>query len=324
MSVITNPISNIPKLAASHVRGWSEVWSDQLGADINHACDVEIVKAEEVFIEHGVNFGGTLNLFGGANETLFDRLNRVAECKNVISLDIPMPDFGAQLKKRIGAASTFNKITEEWCNRISQGLNKSECLKQEDLLQLFPDKFTGAIFGDSHSPAFSHSSDVVLRKNGRTLFGMLKQGLGSELTGIRNPKKITFSLGSIDIRHHILRHTDSNVEDIVSEYVKQGSEVSNMFNCEVWYCAPVPVEHEGRKLPKTGYYKGTPFFGSRQERLDLTFRFIELLDKKSGGKLVMPPEAWYNMDGEEYAVKYMENASSVHISPQHYRRKTWQ
>lgn len=324
MSVITNPISNIPKLAASHVRGWSEVWSDQLGADINHACDTDILKAEEVFIEHGVNFGGTLNLFGGANETLFDRLNRVADCKNVISLDIPMPDFGAQLKKRIGATSTCEKITEAWCDHISQKLNSAECLKQEDLLQLFPDKFRGAIFGDSHSPAFSHSSDIVLRKNGRTLFGMLKQGLGSELGDIKISGKITFSLGSIDIRHHILRHSDFNLDDFITEYVRQGNGLSSKFNCEVWYCAPVPVEHEGRKLPKTGYYKGTPFFGSRQERLDLTLRFIDLLNKKSGGKVVMPPEAWYNMIGEEYAKTYMENASSVHISPQHYRRKNWQ
>jgi hypothetical protein len=85
----------------------------------------------------------------------------------------------------------------------------------------------------------------------------------------------------------------------------------------------VPVEYEDRKLPKTGYYKGTPFYGSRDQRLELTYRFIDRLNKRCSGRIVSPPNSWYTMDGEKYAKTFMENSSSVHISPEYYRRKDW-
>ena len=121
---------------------------------------------------------------------------------------------------------------------------------------------------------------------------------------------------------HLLRHKD-NLEEMIKEYVRQGQEIEKEYNADVWYSAPVPVEYEGRKLPKTGYFKGTPFYGSREDRLALTLRFIDLLNKHSGNKVVMPPSGWYSMDGEQYAKKYMENSSSVHISPEYYRRYGW-
>jgi hypothetical protein len=40
-------------------------------------------------------------------------------------------------------------------------------------------------------------------------------------------------------------------------------------------------------------------------------------------KVVSPPADWYTMDGEEYAKKYMELSSSVHIAPINYRRFNW-
>ena len=323
MKVITNPISNIPQLRNSHVLAWSLVWADQLGAKIDHRCSPDIHNYKTVFIEHGVNFGGTLNLFGGATKEIYERINRVMQHPDVVSLDFDMPEWGEQLRKRIGAPTTCEEITNEWCDSLSERIKKIPSLKQEDLLS-FSDKFTGISIGDSHTPAFSQQNDIVLRANGKTLFGSLGAGIIKDFRGLKPFGEITLSYGSIDIRHHILRHAGFNLDEMISEYVKQGQAIEKQYDSEVFYCAPVPVEHEGRKLPKTGYYKGTPFFGARQERLDLTLRFIDLINKKSGGKVIMPPEAWYNMDGEEYAVKYMENASSVHISPQHYRRKNWQ
>lgn len=317
MKIITNPISNIPKLANSHVRGWSQVWAEQLEADIDHKCSANILNADLVYIEHGVNFGGTLNLFGGATEDIFNRINNLVQCAKVISLDFDMPNWGEQLRSRIGAPTTYDKIDEAWCDGLSAWCKQIPSFKQEQIYWL-----DGVSVGDSHTPAFSRGKDVVLRENGKTLFGTLKRGLKNEFRGMHIPSNtITFSLGSIDVRHHLLRHEDK-LEDLIKEYIKQGKEIEHEFNSDVWYCAPVPVEYEARKLPKSGYYKGTPFYGSRQERLDLTFRFIELLNKYSG-KVVMPPEDWYYMDGEKYAKKYMENSSSVHISPEYYRRYDW-
>jgi hypothetical protein len=320
--VLTNPISNIPKLKNSHVLGWSLVWADQLEAAIDNACSPNIANYDKVYIEHGVNFSGTLNLFGGATKEIFDRINRVAAHPDVTSLDFDMPDWGEQLKKRIGAPTTYSGITEQWCDALSKRLAKVPSLKQEQL-PLTSYKFQGISVGDSHTPAYSAADDIVLRENGKTLFGTLKRGLITEFRGLDPFGSVTLSYGSIDIRHHILRHADFNLDDMLTEYVKQGRAIEKEYECTVYYTAPVPVEYEERRLPKTGYFKGTPFYGSRKDRLDLTLRFIDRLNKISGNRVIMPPEEWYKMDGEKYAKTYMENSSSVHISPQYYRRNDW-
>jgi len=322
-SVITNPISNIPRLKNSHVLGWSSVWSDQLRSPIDHNCSPDILHSETCYIEHGVNFGGSLNLFGGATKEIYDRINRVAAHPHVISLDIDMPDWGEQLSKRITAPTTYSGITSEWCGALSARLRNIKTLTQIDLVKEFPDRFDGITVGDSHSPSYSRASDVVLRTNGKTLFGTLKRGLKNEFRGMTPFGNITFCLGNIDIRHHMLRHENFNLEELLQEYVKQGDEIASEYGCEVSYAAPVPVEYEGRKLPKTGYYKGTPFYGSRESRLALTLQFIETLNKLTGGRVVSPPSEWYSMDGERYAKVHMENSSSVHLSPEYYRRKDW-
>jgi hypothetical protein len=321
MNVLTNPISNIPKLKNSHVLGWSQVWSDQLDAAIDNACSPNIANATIVYIEHGVNFGGTLNLFGGATKEIFDRINRVAAHPNVVSLDFDMPDWGAQLKKRIGAPTTYTGITEQWCDALSLRLSKVQSLKQEDLLGV-SSKFDGISVGDSHTPAFSRSTDIVLRENGKTLYGTLKRGLITEFRGLKPFGNVTFCYGSIDVRHHILRHENFNLDDMLDEYVRQAVMIQKEHKCDISFTTPVPVEYEERRLPKTGYFKGTPFFGSRLARLGLTYRIIEGLNKRKVN-VIMPPEEWYKMDGEKYAKTYMENSSSVHISPQYYRRNDW-
>jgi hypothetical protein len=321
MNVLTNPISNIPQLKNSHVLGWSLVWANQLNASIDHKCSENILNTTTCYIEHGVNFGGTLNLFGGATKDVFDRINRVAEHPNVVSLDFDMPDWGAQLKKRIGAPTTYEGITEQWCDALSNRLSLVKSLKQEHLLDI-SNKFDGISVGDSHTPAFSRSTDIVLRENGKTLYGALKRGLITEFRGLKPFGNITFCYGSIDVRHHILRHQNFNLDDMLHEYVKQARIIQKEYDCDISFSAPVPVEYEERKLPKTGYYKGTPFYGSREQRLQLTLRFIDGLNK-IGVNVVQPPLDWYKMDGELYAKMFMENNSSVHISPQYYRRNNW-
>lgn len=321
MNVLTNPISNIPKLKNSHVLGWSLVWADQLQARIDHACSPAIGLDKTVYIEHGVNFGGTLNLFGGATKEIFDRINRVAAHPNVVSLDFDMPAWGEQLKKRIGAPTTYVGITEQWCDALTARLATVPSLKQEGLLSVSK-KLDGITVGDSHSPAFSRATDIVLRENGKTLYGTLKRGLITEFRGLKPFGNVTFCYGSIDVRHHILRHTNFNLDDMLDEYVRQAVMIQRQHDCDISFTVPVPVEYEERRLPKTGYFKGTAFFGSRQDRLDLTYRIIEGLNKRKVN-VVMPPEEWYKMDGEKYAKTYMENSSSVHISPQYYRRNDW-
>jgi len=307
--VITNPISNIPKNPKSHTRGWSELWSEQLGAAINNKCTPDILRADTVYIDHGANFGGTLNLFGGATKEVFDRINIVMACKNVVSLDWDMPNYGEMLRKRIRNATTYKGIDDDWCDKVSARISNITSLKQADL------KTNSAIYGDSHTIAFSGKGDKVFRTDGKTLYGTLKKGFNLE----GEYDKITLCLGSIDIRHHILRHHNFSLKYTLKEYVRQGNELGD----DVWFCAPVPVEFEGRRIPKSGYFKKEPFYGSWEDRRDLTNKFIEILHDESKGKVIMPPKEWYTMDPEKYANTYMEHGSSFHVAPPYYRRNDW-
>ena len=318
MKMLANPITNIPKLKNSHTFGWAQIWADQLNAAINHKCDDPILATDTVYIEHGVNFGGTLNLFGGATEELYDRINRVMSCNNVISLDIDMPDWGEQLGKRMNAATTFNKIDAAWCQALSNWCKNIKRLRQQDLTNM-----TGISVGDSHTPSFSNKNDIVLRENGRTLIGALKRGIESDLNGLIPTMPITLCYGSIDIRHHLLRLEGKfDIKDLIKKYVDQGKELEKKYKIDVSYCAPVPVEYEGRKLPKTGYFKGKPFWGCHTKRKTLTFQFISELEAHKVN-IVKPPQEWYTMDSEKYAKEHMEANSSVHISPVCYRKNNW-
>ena len=321
-SVITNPISNIPVNEKSHVHGWTQIWRDQTGSAINHKCTPAIKSFDTVYIDHGANFGGTLNLFGGAAKEVFDRINLVASCPNIVSLDHDMPDYGEMLKKRIGANTTYEGITEEWCDMLSARLSNIPSLKQHNLDTVYQN-LEGITVGDSHTSAFSHRTDMVYRNDGKTLHGALKTGLRSLFRGESPFGRVTLCFGSIDIRHHILRHSDFVLENLIREYVAQGSALEMSYNCKVSYAAPVPVEFEGRRIPKSGFYKKEPFFGSQQERSDLTKRFIDELNKQSGNKVIMPPADWYTMNPELYAKTYMEHGSSFHFAPPFYRRNDW-
>lgn len=313
MAIITNPISNIPVNPKSHTLGWTKVWQHQLGAAIDHKCTSDIHNHDIVYIDHGANFGGTLNLFGGADKDVFDRINNVMAHPNVVSLDHEMPDYGAQLKKRIGAKTTYEGITEEWCDAVSARIVNIHSRKQQD----DNPAMSGITLGDSHTIAFSRADDHVLRNDGKTLYGALKEGLVNMFRGMDIKGSITLSFGSIDIRHHLLRH-DINLKEFIGEYVKQGLALSD----DVSFSCPVPVEWEGRRIPKTGYYKKTPFFGSWEERRNLTDNFIEELYNHKVNVL-QPPEFWYTMDPKKYAETFMEFGGSFHIAPPNYRRNEW-
>jgi hypothetical protein len=180
--------------------------------------------------------------------------------------------------------------------------------------------------GDSHSTAFADAGSAVLRTNGATLYGVIKSGSVIEQIDALGyePERVTLVYGSIDIRHHIARQSDPEqaLEQLVADYVKLVKQIKAEYMCEVDVAAPVPVEFEGRRIPKTGFYKDTAFAGSREDRLKWTLKFIELL-KSAGIQVVCPPAEWYAMDPELYASTVMELSSSVHIAPMNYRRFDW-
>ena len=317
--MIFNPFASIPVNPKSHVRGWSMHWAECVNTTIA-AKDSDLSSCTELYWEHGVNFGGGLNLFGGVTDEIVDRIEQLVNFKgDLFSLDLPMPNYAEQLEKRIGQATCSPRMTKSLLAAFKQRLDDSKTLLQSQL------GFTKVAIGDSHATAFALQHSMVLRTNGLTLYGALTKGefMKQILSCKKMPSKVTLVAGSIDIRHHIGRQADSGkaIEDLCERYCEVIEFIKKELEIVVEVAAPVPVEYEARRLPQTGYYKDKPFCGSMVSRREWTSYFIDLMACEN--KVVGPPAEWYSMDGEEYAKQYMELGSSVHIAPINYRRFYW-
>lgn len=321
-SIIINPFTPIPKSDKSHVRGWVIVWAQRLGADIA-TKDTDLSAYENIYIDHGVNFSGSMNLFGGFNDEVFKRVQdliiAVRQGANLFSLDWKIKDcnYISQIEKRIGTKTTSERVDFDFLEKFEKILNKAKYLPMESLDL---DKW---IIGDSHTLAFSTKDQAVTRLNGKTLYSVIcKSGLPKFLNFGNKIKfkEITLCLGSIDIRFHLLRLKTFTAKEFADLYAKEVISYQNYYNTPIKVCAPVPIEHELRKLPKTGQFKGQNFYGARRERLKFTFDFIKSLsDYCFDFDLIEPPKEWYMMPGDEYAREIMELYSSVHIAPKYYR-----
>jgi len=305
--MITGTFNKIPRKKNSHGYGWARTWSENLGVGINHEVDT----VETLYLDHGVNFGGSLNLFGGFTEDLEKRINNFLEAKVIYSLDIDMPDYGAMLKAR---KDVKDKL---WCDKVSRKCATAITLKSTDITDLH-----WLTIGDSHTAAYSKEDSMVIKTDGLTLNGQIKTDFEYVTKHIKecNPKGITMSFGNIDIRHHIIRLSADSMPMLKAW--KEYGDMLERNGIKVEYSTPWPIEHEERRLPKTGYYKDQPFWGSRFQRIAALKTWIMNMDNL-GMNRVEYPEEWLSMDGEKFAKDKMESVSSVHLSPEVYRRKNW-
>lgn len=317
--IITNPFTPIPKSDKSHVRGWSEVWSQRLGAKIATKDD-SISIFGNIHIDHGVNFSGAMNLFGGFNDDCAKRckeiVGEVSKGSKLYSLDIPMSEanYVNQIEKRLGAKTTSKEVDFDFLMDLDSCLSSATTLTMDDL------GLDSVILGDSHTVAYSLPRQAVKKINGKTLYSALNSSLHDFIVNNNAHKydDVTLCLGSIDIRFHTYGK-DGYIEELAKAYAEQIISAQQSLGIKISPCAPVPVEHEDRKLPKTGQYKGVNFNGSMSERLDFTMRFIDrLMSYCCDFDVVIPPSHWYMMGGEKYAKEIMELSSSVHIAPKNY------
>ena len=317
--MIFNLFASIPVNPKSHVRGWAMHWAECMNTPIA-AKDTDLSSCGELFWEHGVNFGGGLNLFGGVTDEIVDKIEQLINFDgDLFSLDLPMPNYAEQLAKRIGQSTCSPRLTPSLLTAFKLRLANSQTILQSQL------GFVKVAIGDSHATAFASPRSMVLRTNGLTLHGALTKGEFVKQLGKlkKMPSKATLVAGSIDIRHHIGRQANSAkaIEDLCERYGELIEFIKNELSLVVEVAAPVPVEYEARRLPQTGYYKDRPFCGPMTSRRDWTNYFIDLMSYEN--KVVGPPVEWYSMDGEEYAKQHMELGSSVHIAPINYRRFNW-
>lgn len=300
--MIVGTFNKIPKAQNSHSYGWARTWSENLNVDIDHTNGAH----DKVYLLHGANFCGGLNLFGGFTEDMKNHVNNLMTASEIVSLDIDMPDYGAMLKKR------KDVVDKSWCDALTAKISNAKTLLSSELA------FEHLAVGDSHTAAYSPKNSSVVKLDGTTLNGQINDDFAYIRSHIKPyHKSVTICLGNIDVRHHIVR-LNADWKTMWESLFKFGDSLG----LDVEYTIPWPIEYEGRKLPKTGYYKDKPFWGSQEERAELVENikeFFRVLSIKS----VQCPDDWYKLNPEFYAKNRMEGTQSVHLNPTYYRRKNW-
>jgi hypothetical protein len=319
--LLTSPITPISPSPYSHRSAQGEIYADQLkhmGYDVtvNYGGKQDLDDFDEVFIYHGNDFGGGLNLFGGLSG-LADPAGLVKlfhTNKTVTSLGIPMPDYAKLINDRLAKSKDHDPIlnTIDWA--------KANSLPDRTKFVRFLDTpARSLVVGDSHAIAQYARSVQVHSIPFKTLHGALEIGLDKlvEEIGPRDKwDRIFLYFGNIDIRHHLCRQPEplSAARDLASRYMEQARGLYRP-GSKVRIFEPMPIENESRKLPKTGYYKGTPFYGSWAERDAVRAAFIDQLKIGSDNDVSwMKWTDYLKNEKGELDFEHMERPRSVHLA----------
>lgn len=314
----------------SHKAAWCYMYANQLKYKLGSGVCIEVLHGDTswddydiIFIYNGMEFRGSLNIFGGATSEVSSRLRRLIEYNgDIISMDIPMPDYGELGKGRLKACDDHWKETDwdaitEKCKTIKH--LRHPTLKTSKTL----------LVGDSHCFSMYEPGDVVIRRDAKTLYGALKQGLYNIIieNGVKDLsrfEKLTLCFGNIDVRHHLCRRADpyKSMDDMMEEYGKQISHLSKTYGIKtIELINLLPIENERRKLPKTGYYEGLPFCGEWRQRNEIqklfNLKLKNLAYSKNWDYYEHP--RWFQNGVSELDFEFMERSRSVHLARKYYR-----
>ena len=333
MNVISNPITPIAKAPSSHVRGHAIIWAQRLGAMVV-GKDYDHMDANIIYFDLGPSFHGSWTIWNNITDVRMDRLINWVEAyesgKQTISIkvDLCKAKMPQNMYKRLHWTPRDERYTEAFVKRLEQLMWDSGTIQMEDL------NLPSIIAGDSHCMAYSLPDMMIDMHLGKTLHREIARVLANDHTqkpgiierAIATYDDVTLCMGSIDARFHAIPgkiDPKKLVEDYIA-VINRARDTHDRYRNKknISVCTPVPVEHEGRKMRKSAMLDGQTFIGSRDQRLEWTMDFIEALEtqaKRNSIRVISPPKVWYLMDPEDYAAKYMEFRSSVHLGPQAYR-----
>lgn len=330
---ITNLLSNITTRPGSHKGGWAKLLKCQL----NHLGykNVEILNNKNSILEYGIiifdlgaEYSGSLNMFGGLDGKVFNRLNDIRNFKGILfSWKNELPDLSILESRRTNAStcSAFKETGLQYIGDVQRVLSTTRVFQHAYITD-------SLLIGDSHTPAvWTPEVGMIERRDGRTLKGMVEKGTIKKYIDLFKTdnveiKKIHVHCGSIDIRHHICREKDpeQTIAGYLVSLVSQLHEVGYEFD-KVILNHTMGIEDESRELPKTGWFRGSPFFGSWEQRNRCKLMFNEVVDDYTKGcpgwSHVKFPDYFFDKQGK-LKFEVMEGGlkgSSVHISPEHYR-----
>ena len=329
---ITNLLSNITTKDHSHKGGWTKLLKCQLN-NLGYE-NVKIMDNKDncndfdaIVFDFGAEYKGALNLFGGLDKKCYDRVSQLvyfnfSKPGMLFSWKHLPPDLGAVIASRRENNSTYEKFKEYTEENLDLVIKMVNNIRQFDHVEFKPH----LLFGDSHTPSVWTPDMLIERQDGRTLFGTLKKESLHDIIVQYNEQghhfnEITVYMGNIDIRHHLMRQDDpwNSVISLMQKYEQELIPYTQA--CKINVVQMLPIEDESRKLPKTGYFKGTPFAGAWNERSalhEIMNGEIERMCLRHGWQVYKHPRAFYNNIGQ-LTFDVMEKPKSVHLSPMHYR-----
>jgi hypothetical protein len=320
--MIVSPITPHSERIYSHRAGWGHLWSTKLNQKMAYANDY--TSAPEVYFDHGMEFNEDskgLNYFLKTEESYDKLAARLELIQNftgrLYSLDIDCPLYGTRAKSRLcdGASARYKSLDFARIDAVC---------RQAQTVTMASIPTSTLVIGDSHSVSAWVPSASISRNDGKTLYGALKSGLIDQQLSLHpDVRYLRTYFGNIDIRHHLMRSPSPIVDTMVlaSEYIHQLVTMATKYKLDaIDVVEPLPIENESRVLPKTGWYKGTPFYGTWSERNNLRRIFAHELEvgcREYGFNFIKWPQSFKNDQGElDFAV--MEKPRSVHISPEFY------
>lgn len=272
------PISN---KIHSHKAAQAIIYADQLqqaGMDVtinlvnNKITDYS--PYEEIYFYHGSDWSGNLNLFGGIqaypNQQYVSALSHYNG--KIKSLIIDFPNYMSMFLDRLKKA----EIT--WDNVHWGNLEKLQ-VEAETVDPNMLKRYRNIAFGDSHAICMYRPGWENISVPFSTLHGSIKRGFEEFIPEGGEYDNIETYFGNIDIRHHLCRF-DNPIEEahtLADRYGREVDRIRKIYKADVRAWEPLPIEDESRKIPKTGWYKGTPFYGTWAQRNDVRNAFIERL-----------------------------------------------
>lgn len=328
--LITSPFQQITDRPTSHRSAQAYIYADQfeqLGYEVDVNVSGKITDWSEyskIAVYHGNDFQGGLNLYGGLkgfDSSNIERLSK-ADASKIISLDIDFPNYAELLESRIEKAE--GEVKERWSRVDLTNLKKMQGIEGDK----FPNSTNRIVIGDSHTTSMYRPGWTVDPHPFKTLHGALKHGLSTyvfdycEEVGFNFEKddiEAYFYFGNIDIRHHVCRLGDwkENVDSLTERYAQQ---IENLWDRDIpaKVYELLPIEDESRKLPKTGYYKGEPFWGSWEDRNKSRLHFRDRMIQLLGQDRVILWTDYLEDTNGRLNFAHMEKPKSVHLARSSY------
>ena len=328
-TLITSPFTPVSSNIHSHRAAQAAIYAEQISVENGGLVHLDrtgnihddINSFDSIYVYHGNDWFGSLNVFGGmknyGNIDNLIRFSKIEKTKKVYSLWIDHPKYSEMLEPRLNGEIHPDWHKVDWEN-LKYIENNAITIREIEIVNR-------AVAGDSHAICMYRPGWFVNSVPFKTLHGALKEGLQ---TFIQPHHEIAeFYFGNIDVRHHLCRQPDPEMatRDLANRYYTQ---LSQLDLAKVYAYELLPIEHESRVLPKTGYYKGTPFYGSWEDRNRCRLIFKDEMRKLCARGSVNFIE-WVDPllnDRGELDFECMEKPKSVHLSRNsypHWQGRKW-